>query len=136
MTFDDLIDLQFSINAAYQTTASWLMHQSTCGEISKLKDGQGQYLWQPNQIVGQPMMLKGKPVYLSDNMPTIGTGVASIVYGSFMDGVVYREAGGMMIDSATEYLFANDQLAIRATLRMDSKVRDDTAVKVFVGGAS
>ena len=135
-TMDDLITLQYSVNAAYQSTCSWLMHQSTAGHIARLKDTQGQYLWQQNKAMGEPNMLLGKPVYLSDNMPALGTGVKSVIYGSWVDGVVSREAGSMVVDTATEYLFANDQFALRAKMRWDSKVRDTSAVKVFRGGAS
>ena len=47
------------------------MNDSTVKAIRKLKNGNGDYLWQPSVTVGPPDMLLGRPVYTSAYMPAI-----------------------------------------------------------------
>src|SRR5690606_31886754 len=54
VTGDDLIDLQHALRRPYRERASWLMEDSTLKTIRKLKDDQGQYIWQPGLREGEP----------------------------------------------------------------------------------
>ena len=47
ITFDDIIDLYYSLSSPYRKNASFIMNDSTVKAIIKLKDGNGNYLWQP-----------------------------------------------------------------------------------------
>ena len=57
------------------------MNRSTLFAIRKLKDGQGNYLWQPNHQAGEPAMLAGYPVVEVAGMPTIATGNVTALFG-------------------------------------------------------
>src|SRR5690606_22253177 len=46
-TADDLIDLFYTVTEPYANNGEWLMRRATVGSIRKLKDDNGQYLWQP-----------------------------------------------------------------------------------------
>lgn len=52
ITADELIDLHHGLRARYRKNAVWLMNDSTVKTIRKLKDGNGQYLWQPALTAG------------------------------------------------------------------------------------
>ena len=58
-TADELIDLVYSLKAPYRKHALFLFNDQTLKAIRKLKDGNGQFLWQPGLQAGQPNTLLG-----------------------------------------------------------------------------
>ena len=71
LTFDDLIDLFYSLKAPYRQNAVFLMNDDTVKAIRKMKDKNDQYIWQPSVQVGQPDRILNCPVYTSPFMPTL-----------------------------------------------------------------
>ena len=61
----------------------WVLNDSTIKAIRKLKDSQGQYLWQPSLTAGAPDLLLGKPVRTSAYMPAIAADAKTIAFGDF-----------------------------------------------------
>lgn len=72
-TMDGLISAKYSLKAGYQRSARWLFHRDGVAKIAKLKDSQGQYLWQPSKREGEPDMLLGVPVLQSEYVPNTFT---------------------------------------------------------------
>ncbi len=50
------------------------MNDSTVKAIRKLKDGNGQYIWQPSMVAGTPDTILNRPVLTSAYMPEIASG--------------------------------------------------------------
>ena len=71
---DEIFDLVHSIKSVYRKKAVFLLNDSTVKAIRKLKDGQGQYLWQPGLKEGQPDTLLNYRLVTSPYMPEIGAG--------------------------------------------------------------
>ncbi|MEU2311173.1 phage major capsid protein [Streptomyces albidoflavus] len=137
-TADDLIDLYYSVIAPYRnsTSCAWLMRDATMGAVRKLKDQQGQYLWQPSIQVGVPDTLLGKPVHTDPNVAAVGTGAKSVVFGDFSQYAV-RMAGGVRFERSDSFAFNTDLVTYRAIIRADGVTLDQTgAIKVFTGGAA
>ena len=44
---DALITLMYALPAVYRNSGAWMMNGTTLATVRKLKDGQGNYLWQP-----------------------------------------------------------------------------------------
>lgn len=63
ITSDEIVELVYLLPSAYTQNARFAMNRTTQGEVRKLKDGQGNYLWQPTFAAGQPATLAG---YSSD----------------------------------------------------------------------
>lgn len=59
---DELIDLHYSLRSPYRKNAVWVMNDSTVKVIRKLKDNNGQYLWQPALTTGTPDTILNRPV--------------------------------------------------------------------------
>ena len=78
---DKLIELQMKVPTVYQQNACWIMNPATLLGIRQLKNGQGIYLLQNDLSQEFPYRLLGKPVYLSDNMPTIDSAAKTVLYG-------------------------------------------------------
>lgn len=81
---DDLINLKYSVKAQYQANGEWLFHRDAIKQIAKLKDGDGQYLWQAGLVAGQPDRILGRPVNMSEYTPnTFTTGKYVGLFGDF-----------------------------------------------------
>lgn len=95
---DNLVELQTKIPTAYQAKACWTMHPDTFTTLKKVKDGNGQYLLQPDFSQAFPYKILGKPVYLSDNMPKIESAAKAVLYGDYSGlAVNFREAIEMQV---------------------------------------
>ncbi|MGW2226799.1 phage major capsid protein [Streptomyces formicae] len=137
-TADNLIDLYYSVIAPYRnsTSCGWLMRDASLGAARKLKDGQGQYLWQPSIQVGAPDTLLGKPVHTDPNVAAVATTAKSVAFGDFSQYFV-RLAGGVRFERSDDYAFNSDLVTFRAIIRADGLLIDQTgAVKVFTGAAT
>jgi HK97 family phage major capsid protein len=84
VTGDQLIDLQSLLRRGYQPNAKFAMNSITRGHVRKLKDSNGQYLWQPSLVAGTPDMLLGKPVIIFEELgnPTTLNSLP-VAYGDF-----------------------------------------------------
>ena len=78
VTADDLIDTQAALKMNVQDGCVWLMNQKMLTTVRKLKDGNGQYILNPDVRTGFGMELLGKPVMISDEMPD-----NIVVYGNW-----------------------------------------------------
>lgn len=83
LSADALVSLLYSLPAVYRNDGSWLMNGTTLGVARKLKDGQGNYLWQPSFQAGQPETILGRPVVEAVDMPDVAANAFPIAYGDF-----------------------------------------------------
>ena len=81
---DGLFEAKYSLKVQYWKTAQWAFHRDGVKQISKAKDGDGQYLWQPGLTVGNPDRLLGFPVNISEYVPnTFTTGLYVGILGDW-----------------------------------------------------
>lgn len=134
---DNLIDLAHSIDTAYamRPSVAWMMSRSTLGAVRKLKDGQGQYLYTPAATVGTPDTLLGYRIAENPYVAGVGTAAKSVLFGD-MSSFHVRQVGGIEVVRSDEAYFTSDQIAFRATIRLDGALGQSAAVKYFIGGAS
>ncbi|WP_193317988.1 MULTISPECIES: phage major capsid protein [Streptomyces] len=135
---DLLIELFHSVIAPYRASGScrWIMNDTTAGVIRRIKTTDGQYIWQPSVIAGTPDTILGKPVLTDPNVPDVGLGADSVIFGD-MSQFFVRMAGGVRFERSDEFAFNADLVTFRALMRADAALVDLTgAVKTFTGGAS
>ncbi|MCG8094899.1 MAG: phage major capsid protein [Candidatus Thiodiazotropha endolucinida] len=82
-TADLLIDVVHSLRTPYRQGAVWVMNSTTLSTIRKLKDANGQFIWQNTLVEGQPGMLLGYPVIEAEDMPDIAADSLSVAFGNF-----------------------------------------------------
>lgn len=80
---DDLLDLIYALKRPYRKNAAFLMNDSTIPALRKLKDANGQYLWQPSLQAGEPDRLLGYPLYTSQYAPEAAAGTSCVAFGDF-----------------------------------------------------
>lgn len=121
ITADKLIELQSKVKKVYQKNAKWTMHNDTWTAIRKLKDGQGNYLVQPGLAEGSQFVLLGKPVEISDNMPTIASAAKAILYGDY-SGLSVKMTENMEMQILTEQYATKHAIGVMAWFEFDSKI--------------
>ena len=130
ITADELIDLFYSLKAPYRRNAVWVLNDSTIKAIRKLKDNQGQYLWQPSLTAGAPDLLLGKPVRTSAYMPAIAADAKTIAFGDFSYYWI-ADRQGRSFKRLNELYAATGQVGFLASQRVDGKVIMPAAIKVL-----
>ena len=135
---DVLIDLFHSVIAPYRRSRSayWMMNDATAAELRKLKNSQGDYVWQNSLVVGQPDTILGRPVVFDPNVAVLAADALTVFFGDWSRFAV-RFAGPIEFVRSNEFAFDTDQIAFRCIMRADCSLIDLTgAVKVLQMAAS
>lgn len=129
-TADELIDLYHSLSVAYRGKAVWMLNDSTIQFIRKLKDNNGQYLWQPGLVAGAPDTILGRPVMVSRYMPSIAADAKAIAFGDFSYYWI-ADRQGRSFRRLDELFAPTGQVGFRGSQRVDGKLILPEAVKVL-----
>lgn len=127
ITFEELLDLEHSIDPAYRNGAAWMFNDSTLMVLRKLKDSDGRPIWQPSATsglaAGVPSTLHGYKYVSNNSMAAIGTGNKSIVFGA-MRKYFIRKTGGITLVRLAERYAEKLQVGLFAFLRADGRIVD------------
>ena len=135
ITADEIIDLFYSLKAPYRKRAVWILNDTTVKAIRKLKDGNGNYLWQPALTADAPDTILGRPVYTSSYVPEIAAGKKTVIFGDLSYYWV-ADRQGRTFKKLSELYATTDQTGFMATQRVDGKLILREAVKVLVQKAA
>jgi HK97 family phage major capsid protein len=124
--FDDIVALYFSLKAEYRRNAVWIMNDETAYKLRSLKSDDGLYLWNHNTDT-----LFGKPVFVSEFMPSAETGAKPLLFGDFSFFWLI-ERGGATLQILKELYALGDQRGYIGTLHIDSRLVRREAVKALV----
>ena len=128
ITADELIDLFYSLRSPYRRNAVFVTNDATVKAIRKLKDGNGQYLWQPSLTAGTPDTILNRPVRTSSYVPTIAASAKTIAFGDF--GYFWvADRQGRSFKRLNELFAVTGQVGFIATQRVDGKLILAEAVK-------
>ncbi len=130
ITADELLDLYFSLLSPYRKKATWVVNDSTIKAIRKLKDNNGQYLWQPGLIANAPDTILGRPVKTSAFMPSIAAGAKSIIFGDF-NYYWIADRQGRTFKRLNELFATTGQVGFLASQRVDGRLILPEALKVL-----
>lgn len=129
---NDVLTLVHSITRPYRAGSSFICNDSVVLQLRKLKDTTGQYLWQPSVQAGQPDLLAGYPVYTDPAMATATTnGTKGLAFGNWKQGVIVRLAGGVRVESSSDFAFSSDLDTWRFIVRADARIVDAAAARVL-----
>ena len=130
ISIDEILDLFYSLKSPYRNKSVFVMNDATIKAIRKLKDGQGQYIWQPSLQAGTPDTILNRPVYTSSYVPTIAASAKSIIFGDF--GYYWvADRQGRVFKRLNELYAATGQVGFVATQRVDGKLILPEAIKVL-----
>ena len=130
ITLDEILDVFYSLKSPYRKKAAFIMNDSTVKAIRKLKDNNGQYLWQPSIKEATPDTIINRPLYTSAYMPVIEAGAKSIVFGDFSYYWV-ADRQGRVFKRLNELYAATGQVGFIATQRVDGKLVLPESIKIL-----
>ena len=130
ITADELISLVYALKSPYRKNAKFLMNDATVAAIRKLKDGNGNYLWQPALTAGQPDKLMGYELYTSPYVPTLAAGAYTVAFGDF-NSYWIADRRGRTVQRLNELYSTNGQVGFVATERVDGKIILPEGVKLI-----
>lgn len=85
LTADGFYNLKFALIEQYMSNATWLMNRTTVRDTLKLKDGDGNYLWNPSYTEEKHSVLLGLPVRMSTTMPAVAANALSVVLADWQE---------------------------------------------------
>lgn len=131
---DVLVDLVYTLKAGYRQNASFVMNRKTQGAVRKLKDAEGNYLWQPGAVAGAKPTLMGFPLVEAEDMPNIGANTTPVAFGDFRRGylVVDRQGVNVLRDPYS----AKPYVLFYTTKRVGGGVQDFDAIKLLKFGTA
>ena len=129
-TADEIFDLFYSLKAPYRKNAVFVMNDASVKALRKLKDSNGQYLWQPSLTAATPDTLMGRPVYTSAFMPALAAGAKAVLFGDLSYYWV-ADRQGRSFRRLGELFAPTGQVGFLATQRVDGKLILPEAVKVL-----
>ena len=128
ITADELIDLQHSVKSGYRRKGLWIMNDATLKLLRKLKDGQGNFIWQLGLLAGQPDTLLNQKVMISNYMPLPAAGNKAILYGD-LSYYWLADREGRALQRLDELYAAQDQVGFKITQRVDGRLLLRESVK-------
>lgn len=130
ITFDDMIELFYSLGSAYRKKAVWILGDTSVKALRKIKDTNGNYIWQPSVSAGIPDTILNKPYYTSAYAPAIEAGKSCIAFGD-MSYYWIADRVGISFQKLNELFALNGQVGFKAYKRVDGKLILPEAVKIL-----
>ena len=135
VTIPEVMDLFYSVDASYRNApgAGFMMNSSTAKAIRVLGFGSSNDFpaYVPGMSVGEPDMLFGKPVYINEDVASIGADAKVMVFGDLKQYYVH-EAGGVQILRLNERFADALSTGFIGYRRVDGNVLQSSAIKHLV----
>ncbi|RCS23286.1 phage major capsid protein [Phyllobacterium salinisoli] len=126
---DVLIELIYSLKAGYRQNANWVMNRKSQAALRKLKDRDGNYLWQPPASVGQKASLMGFGLVEAEDMPDMAADASAIAFGDFSRGYLVVDRTGVRV--LRDPYSAKPYVLFYTTKRVGGGIQDFDAIKLL-----
>jgi HK97 family phage major capsid protein len=123
VTWDDFVELEHSVDAAYRRQAEYLLGDGILKAAKKLKDGEGRPLWVPGVAIKAPDTINGYPFQVDQEIPTPAADAITMYFGDFSKFYI-RDVLGMQMLRLTERYAEYLQVAFLLFSRHDSVLLD------------
>jgi HK97 family phage major capsid protein len=141
VTYDDLVDLEHSVDPAYRVGAGFTMHDSSVKVVRKIKDADGRPIFIPGYEQGNPGgapdRLLGRPINVIQEMPVMAANAKSILFGQLKSYLI-RDVMDLTLFRMTDSAFTlKGQVGFVAFQRMGGNLIDvGGAVKHYANSAT
>ncbi|AXS39960.1 phage major capsid protein [Breoghania sp. L-A4] len=131
---DVLVDLIYALKSGHRQNAHWVMNRRTQAEIRKLKDADGNYLWQPPAAAGGQASLMNFAITEAEDMPDISADATPVAFGDFRRGYLVVDRLGVRV--LRDPYSAKPYVLFYTTKRVGGGVQDFDAIKLLKFAAS
>lgn len=131
ISLDDLLELQHSVDPAYRMDPSvaWMFNDTTLKKLRKIKDLDGNYIWQPADArTGAPASLFNYRYAINQAMPNVADSQKSVLFGA-MNRYIVRRVQEISIRRLVERYADYGQVGFIGFARFDGELMDTAAVK-------
>ena len=142
VTYDDLVDLQHSVDPAYRKLgAGFMLHDQSLKVVRKIKDTQGRPIFVPGYEQGNPGgapdELLGDPITVNQDMPVMAANAKSILYG-YTKGYKIRDVMDVTLFRFADSVYAKKgQVGFMAWMRSGGNYTDvGTSLKHYANSAT
>lgn len=142
VTYDDLVELQESIDQAYQDagTCRFMMHQQTRKVVRKIKDTSGRPIWSESYEAGIktgiPAQLLGSDVAINNDMAQPGANAKTIGFGDFSKYMI-RDVLDLILFRFEDSAFASKgQVGFLGWARAGGNLLDANGIKLYQHSAT
>nr|BDD44648.1 phage capsid protein [Alphaproteobacteria bacterium]BDD46012.1 phage capsid protein [Pseudomonadaceae bacterium]BDD46429.1 phage capsid protein [bacterium] len=97
LTPDGLVDLIYDLPEDRSQGAALFANRKTHAVIRKMKDGQGNFLWQPPFQAGAPAQVLGQPINELSGLPDLAAGTIPILFGNMAQAYRIFDRVGMSV---------------------------------------
>jgi HK97 family phage major capsid protein len=132
ITTDELVTLRGYLKQGYRSNATFLFNRSTEAYVRKLKDGQGNYIWQPSYQAGEADTLIGQKVSIWEDMPDIATGVIAVALSDVRDSYKIVDRVGVSILRDVYTQSANGRIVFHMRKRVGSGLTSFDSTKYLL----
>lgn len=137
VTWDDLINLEHAVDPAYRKNARFMFNDNTLSYLRRVKDGDGNYIWQAGTSGGAPSLINGWPYTINTAMAAMAASATSILYGDFSKYVI-RDVKGFSLLRLNELYSASGQVGFLGFSRHDGALihAGTNPIQAYVNAAS
>jgi HK97 family phage major capsid protein len=143
VTYDDLVDLEHSVNRAYRASRScgYMMADTSLRVVRKIKDTQGRPIFVPGYETGvpggAPDTLMGRPITINDDVPAMAANARSIVFGDLSKYVIRRVMDLTLFRMTDSAYTLNGQVGFVAFQRIGGNLVDaGAAIRHYANSAT
>jgi HK97 family phage major capsid protein len=136
ITYDDLIDLEYSVNAAYRGSAKYVFADQAFKVVRKLKDADGRPLWVPVPAAGFPATINGYAYSVEYSMAAPAASARTVLFGDIRSAFTVRQVRAVTLVTLKERYADFLQNGYFAFARYDSVVDQPAAVRALVQAAA
>jgi HK97 family phage major capsid protein len=134
--YDDLVDLEHSVDPAYRTNAQYLMSDTMLKVIRKLKDTQGRPLWVPVPAPGFPATINGWRYSIDQGLAVPAASAKTLAFGDFNAGYIVRQVVDVQMVRLAERYADFLQVGFFGYCRLDGKPDDPAALRCYQQSAT
>lgn len=138
--YDDIVDLQHSIDPAYRKNGKFMMNDASVKVLRKIKDSQNRPLFVPgyemNVPGGAPDTLCGAPIVVNQDVAVMAANAKSIIFGDFSLYTI-RDVMSAEVRRFDDSAFAlNGQVGFCGWQRCGGNLLDTAGVKYYANSAT
>lgn len=138
--YDDIVDLEHSIDPAYRLNARYMMADSSLKVLKKIKDTTGRPIWLPGLNSGlsdkiNGPTLNGYPYSINQDIAAMAANAKSILFGDFSKYIV-RDVMNITLLRLEERYAEVGQVGFIAFSRADGRAINANALKYYQNSAT
>ncbi|MCP8969718.1 phage major capsid protein [Ectobacillus ponti] len=132
ITVQELVQTQMKVPQVYQKDCAWIMHPNTLAYIQSLTASTGILIMGNTLHEDAPFTILGKPVYVSDQMPTMAANAKEIFYGDF-SGLHIKMPRGVQMQVLNERFADQYAVGVVAVVEADAGIIEPQKIAMYVG---